>query len=58
LSAEGAATGSTTSYTCQTEYVQCVAQSMPSSAAPTVAARSFAQHLRRHHSGVSRMEFH
>ncbi|KAJ3780933.1 glycosyl hydrolase family 61-domain-containing protein [Lentinula aff. detonsa] len=62
-SASGNSTSSTTSYNCQTEYVNCVAQvesasASSSSATPVVSSRAFAKHLRRHHSGVSRLEFH
>ncbi|KAJ3991674.1 glycosyl hydrolase family 61-domain-containing protein [Lentinula boryana] len=61
--ASGNSTSSTTSYNCQTEYVNCVAQvesasASSSSATPVVSSRAFAKHLRRHHSGVSRLEFH
>ncbi|KAJ3980299.1 glycosyl hydrolase family 61-domain-containing protein [Lentinula detonsa] len=62
-SASDNSTSSTTSYNCQTEYVNCVAQvesasASSSSATPVVSSRAFAKHLRRHHSGVSRLEFH
>ncbi|KAJ3738975.1 glycosyl hydrolase family 61-domain-containing protein [Lentinula detonsa] len=62
-SASDNSTSSTTSYNCQTEYVNCVAQvesasASSTSATPVVSSRAFAKHLRRHHSGVSRLEFH
>ncbi|KAJ4467880.1 glycosyl hydrolase family 61-domain-containing protein, partial [Lentinula aciculospora] len=48
-------------YDCQTEYVNCVAQAESSSASastPSVSARAFTKHMRRHRAGVSRLDFH